>query len=179
MAAGLKTRLHTWLRVLRPAYNRPVTITARGAAFFSGILLGGFGLLGLFVSHDRSAQSYYLLASWPLPITLFPAAALAAGLDSDAPRSVSGQASVLWPAYLGLVLYAAVAGDRWLEASGQGTHENFAGLFMLAVLVMHAAVFLLGGGALALFPKTRPAGFQIWLAYPVLLGCWVLGGLLL
>lgn len=154
-------------------------ITARGAAVFSGVLLGAFGLLGLFVSPGTSAESYYLIASWPLPITLFPAAALAAALDDDTPRSVSGQASVLWPVYLGLVLYAGVAGDRWLAASTRGTHESLAGLFMLAVLVVHAAVFLLGGGALALFSKTRPAGFQIWIAYPVLLVSWFGGSSLL
>jgi hypothetical protein len=34
-----------------------------------------------------------------------------------------------------------------------------------------------GGGLLALFPKTRPAGLQMWLAYPVLLGSWVAGSL--
>ena len=156
-----------------------MTITARGVAVFSGVLLGGFGLLGLFVSHNTPAESYYLLASWPLPITLFPAAALAAALDGDTPRSVSGQAKVLWPAYVGLVLYAAIAGDRWLEVSGRGTHENYAGLFLIAVMALHAAVFLISGGIFALFPKTRPAGFQIWLAYPLLLGCWVVGGFVL
>ena len=92
---------------------------------------------------------------------------------------MSGQAATLWPAYAGLAIYAAVVGERWLDVSGRGAHENYAGLFMLAVLVVHAAVFLVGGGILAVFPKTRPAGFQIWLAYPVLLGLWVLGGLLL
>jgi hypothetical protein len=143
------------------------------------VLLGGIGVLGLLVTRNSSAESSYLLASWLLPITLFPAAALAAALDTGTPRTVSGQAAVLWPAYVGLVFYAAVAGSRWLEVSGRGTHENYAGLLMLAVITIHAAVFLVGGGILALFPKTRPAGFQIWLAYPVLLGCWVLGGFVL
>lgn len=156
-----------------------MTITARGVAMFSGVIMGGFGLLGFFISRNGSAESNYLLASWLLPITLFPAAALAAALDADTPRSVSGQAATLWPAYAGLAVYGAVAGGRWLEVSRRGTHENYAGLFMLAVLVAHAAVFLVGGGILAVFPKTRPAGFQIWLAYPVLLGLWVAGGFLL
>jgi hypothetical protein len=156
-----------------------MTISARGVAIFSGILLSGFGLLGLFVSHTAPADSYYLIASWPLPIALFPAAALAAALDGDALPSVSGQARVLWPAYVGLVMYAGVAGGRWLEASGRGTHENYAGLFLLAVMALHAAVFLISGAIFALFPKTRPAGFQIWLAYPLLLACWLLGGFVL
>jgi len=156
-----------------------VTITARGVAIVCGAILGGFGLLGLLVTRDSSGESNYLLASWLLPITLFPAAALAAALDTEIPRGVGGQAVVLWPAYAGLVLYAAVAGDRWLDVSGRGTHENYAALFMLVVIAVHAAVFLIGGGLLALFPKTRPAGFQIWLAYPVLLGAWVAGSLLL
>ena len=156
-----------------------MTLTARGAAVFCGVILGGFGLLGFVVARNGSAESNYLLASWLLPITLFPAAALAAALDGATPRSVSDQAATLWPAYAGLAIYATVVGERWLDASSRGTHENYAGLFMLAVLGVHAAVFLLGGGILAVFPKTRPAGFQIWLAYPVLLGLWVLGGFLL
>ena len=156
-----------------------MTLTARGAAVFCGVILGAFGLLGFLVSRNSSAESNYLLASWLLPITLFPASALAAALDGDTPRTVGGQAATLWPAYAGLATYAAVVGERWLDVSGRGTHENYAGLFMLAVLVVHAVVFLVGGGILAVFPKTRPAGFQIWLAYPVLLGLWVLGGLLL
>lgn len=156
-----------------------MTLTARGAAVFCGVILGAFGLLGFLVSRNSSAESSYLLASWLLPITLFPASALAAALDSDTPRTVGGQATTLWPAYAGLAIYAAVVGERWLDVSGRGAHENYAGLFMLAVLVVHAVVFLVGGGILAVFPKTRPAGFQIWLAYPVLLGLWVVGGLLL
>ena len=156
-----------------------MTLTARGAAVFSGVLLGGFGALGFLVTPGGPGESNFLLASWLLPITLFPAAALAASLDAGAPRSAGGQAAVIWPAYAGLVLYAAVSGDRWLDASSRGTHGNFAGLFMLAVIAIHAAVFLLGGGLLALFPKTRPAGFQMWLAYPVLLGSWVGGSLLI
>jgi hypothetical protein len=156
-----------------------MTITARGVAVFSGVLLGGFGVLGLLIGREGPAESNFLLASWLLPITLFPAAALAAALDGETPRTVSGQATVLWPAYAGLVLYAAVTGDHWLGASGQGTHENFAALLMFVVMAVHAAVFLAGGLLLAIFPKTRPAGFQMWLAYPVLLGTWLAGGLLL
>ena len=102
---------------------------------------------------------------------------MAASLAEPA-RSVGGQAAIVWPAYVGLVLYAVVTGNRWFDAS-RGTHENLTGLAMLVVIVVHAAVFLVGGGLLALFPKTRPAGFQIWLAYPVLLGSWVVGSLLL
>ena len=156
-----------------------MTLTARGVAVFCGGILGGFGLLGLLISRNGTAESNYLLASWLLPITLFPAAALAAALDADTPRTVGAQAATLWPAHAGLAIYAAVVGGRWLDASGRGTHDNYAGLFMLAVLVVHAAVVLVGGGILAVFPKTRPAGFQIWLGYPVLLGLWVLGGFLL
>ena len=156
-----------------------MSITARGVAVFSGVILGGFGILGLFVPRDGPGESTFLLASWLLPITLFPAAALAASLDAAEPRSVAGQSAVLWPAYVGLVLYAAVTGDRWLDASSRGTHESFAGLFMLAVIAVHAAVFLVGGGIFALFPKTRPAGFQMWLAYPILLLSWVGGRIVL
>jgi|SRR5687768_8382344 hypothetical protein len=155
-----------------------MTITARGAAVFSGVILGGFGVAGLLVTPGGRGELNFLLASWLLPITLFPAAALAAALSPDQPRTIQGQAKVLWPAHLGLVLYALVTGHRWFDAS-RGTHENLTGLIMIGVIVVHAAVFLPGGGALALFPKTRPAGFQMWLAYPVLLGCWVVGTLLL
>jgi hypothetical protein len=153
-----------------------MTITAWGVAVCNGVLLGGFGLLGLLITPDSPGETNFLLASWLLPITLFPAAALAAALEADAPRSVTGQAVRLWPAYVGLVLYGAVTGHRWLDASGRGTHENFAALFMLVVMGVHAAVFLIVGGLFALFPKTRPAGFQLWLAYPVLLLFWVADG---
>jgi hypothetical protein len=154
----------------------PVTITARGVAIFCGALLGGFGVLGLAISANSPGEGMYLLASWLMPITLFPAAALAATLDSDNPRGVADQASVLWPTYAGLVLYGGVAGARWLDVARRATPENYTALFLIAVMVIHAAVFLIGGAAFALFPKTRPAGFQMWLAYPLLLGCWLLGG---
>ena len=156
-----------------------MTITARGVAIVCGLILGGFGALGLMVTRDGSGGSTFLIASWLLPITLFPAAALAAALDNDTPRDVQGQLAVLWPAHVGLVLYAAVTGDRWLDASGRGTHENFAAGFRLVVLAVHACVFLAGGMALVPFQRTRPAAFQLWLAYPVLLGAWVAGSFLL
>ena len=155
-----------------------MTITARGVAIVCGILLGGFGALGLLIARDGVGEQYFLLASWPMPIALFPAAALAAALDSDTPRSVGGQGAVLWPSYMGLVLYAAVAGDRWLDVSARGTHENFATVFLLLVMAVHAFVFLGGGLALVPFAKTRPAAFQMWIAYPVLLLCWIAGGFL-
>jgi hypothetical protein len=155
-----------------------VTITARAVAVFSGAILGGFGLVGLLVTPGGNGELNFLLASWLLPITLFPAAALAAALSSEQPRTIGGQAAVIWPAGAGLALYAAVTGHRWIEAS-RGTHENLTGLIMIGVIAVHAAVFLLGGAVLALFPKTRPAGFQMWLAYPVLLGSWVAGTFLL
>jgi hypothetical protein len=86
--------------------------------------------------------------------------------------------AVIWPAHVWLVLYAVVTGHRWYDAS-RGTHENLTGLFMIAVIAIHAAVSLVGGGLLALFPKTRPAGFQMWLAYSILLGSLVAGSVLL
>ena len=152
-----------------------MTISARGAAAFCGILLGGFGALGLVISREGTGEQYFLLASWPMPVALFPAAALAAALDAEIPRDVGGQASVLWPTYLGLVLYAAVTGDRWLDVSGRGTHENFAALFLIAVMALHAVVFLAGGLALVPFHKTRPAAFQMWIGYGVLIACWIAG----
>ena len=145
---------------------------------FSGVILGGFAALALWVTPGSRAELNLLLASWLLPITLFPAAALAAALSPEQPRTIGGQATVLWPAHLGLVLYGLAAGYRWYGAA-RGTHENLTGLLMILVIAVHAVVFLIGGGVLALFPKTRPAGFQIWLAYPLLIGCWVVGSLLL
>jgi hypothetical protein len=153
-------------------------ITARGAAVFSGVILGGFGVLGLLVTPGGKGEFNFLLASWLLPITLFPAAALAAALTPEAPNGVGGQAAVIWPAYTGLVLYAAVTGRRWFDVS-RGTHEDLTDLIMIGVIAVHAVVFLIGGALLAIFPKTRPAGFQMWLAYPVLLGFWVAGTFLL
>jgi len=154
-----------------------MNISARGVAVFCGVILGGFGLLGLLVTPGSLGERNFLLASWLPPITLFPAAALAAALTPEAPRSIGGQSAVIWPAYAGLMLYAIVTGHRWYGAS-HGTHENLTGLVMMLVIAVHAVVFLVGGGVLALFSKTRPAGFQIWLAYPVLLGLWVIGGFL-
>jgi hypothetical protein len=154
-----------------------MSVTARGVALFCGVILGGFGLLGLLITPDTPGETNFLLASWPLPIVLLPGAALAAALDASASRSVSGQSAVVWPAFTGLAVYGAVTGYRWLDASSRATQENVAGLFMLLVIAVHAVGFIVGGGLLALFPRTRPAGFQIWLAYPVLLGSWVLGSL--
>ena len=80
---------------------------------------------------------------------------------------------------LGLVLYAAVSGDRWLDVSGRGTHENFAALFLIAghggarVRVSRPAAW-----RSCRFAKTRPAAFQLWIGYAVLLVCWVAGGFL-
>jgi hypothetical protein len=152
-----------------------MTITARGVAIVCGVLLGGFGALGLLIPRDSPSEANYLLASWLLPITLFPAAALAAALDGEAPRTVGGQTTVLWPTYVGLALYAAVAGERWLDVSSRGTHENFAAVFLLVVLAVHACVLLAGGMALVPFQRTRPAAFQMWIGYGVLFVCWIVG----
>jgi len=171
VAAGLETRIQS--------APMTVTISARGVAIFCGTLLGGFGALGLLIAREGVGEQYFLLASWPMPIALFPAAALAAALDSETPRSVGDQGAVLWPTYLGLVLYAAVVGNRWLDASGRGTHENFAALFLVLVMAVHAFIFLAGGLALVPFPRTRPAGFQMWIGYVVLLFSWIAGGFLL
>jgi len=156
-----------------------MTITARGVAIVCGVLLGGFGALGLLISREGTGEQYFLLASWLMPIALFPAAALAAALDFDNPRDVGGQASVLWPTYLGLALCAAVSGNRWLDASGRGTHENYAALFLILVMAVHAFVFLAGGLAFVPFAKTRPAAFQLWIGYVVLLIFWTAGGFLM
>ena len=150
-----------------------VSITSRGVAICCGVLLGGFGALGFLISPNSAAEVNYLLASWLLPITLFPAAALAASLDAGAPRTVTGQASVIVPAYLGLVIYAAGAGHRWFDAQA---HDNGVGLLLYLVMAVHAAVLLAGGMALVPFATTRPAAFQMWIAYAVLLICWLVGG---
>ena len=54
-----------------------------------------------------------------------------------------------------------------------------AALFLIAVMAVHAFVFLAGGLALVPFVKTRPAAFQLWIGYPVLLFCWIAGSFLL
>jgi uncharacterized membrane protein len=46
-------------------------------------------------------------------------------------------------------------------------------------MAVHAAVFLIVGGLFALFPRTRPAGFQMWLAYSILLVSWIGGSMLI
>ena len=153
-----------------------VSITSRGVAICCGVLLGAFGALGFLISPSSAAEVNYRLASWLLPITLFPAAALAAALDAGAPRTVRGQALVIWPAYSGLVLYAVGAGHRWFQAQA---HDNGVGLLLYLVMTVHAAVLLAGGMALVPFARTRPAAFQMWIGYVVLLVCWLGGGFVL
>ena len=156
-----------------------MSITAKGVAIVCGVVLGGFGALGLPIGSNSASEEFYLLASWLMPITLFPAAALAASLDSGTERNFGAQLRTVAPAYAGLVLYGLVVGNHWIEASNGVAHENYAGVLMFAVMAVHAAVLLAGGTLLAVFPKTRPAGFKMWVAYPILLVCWIAGGFLL
>jgi hypothetical protein len=152
-----------------------VGITARGVAVFCGVLLGGFGLLGLFVAPRGLGEINYLLASWLLPITLVPGAALASALDPVIPRTAAAQARSMWPAYVGLPLYGAVTGARWYDASLRATPGNYIPVFMVVVLAVHAVLLLGVGAVLALFPRTRPAGIQMWIGYAVLIASWALG----
>jgi len=155
-----------------------MAITARGVAIFSGVVLGAVAVFGLLLDRDGPWKQDFLLASWLPPIVLWPGAALATALDTAVPRTVKGQAASLGPAYAGLLLYGGVVGNWWFDVADQGTHENYASLLLIALMAVHAVVFIVGGGLLAVFPQTRPAGFQMWLAYPVLLGVWVLGSVL-
>ena len=144
-----------------------MTITARGVAVFCGVILGAVGLFGLLVDPHGPWSDDFLLASWLPPIVLFPGAALAAALGGRPADRFSDHARVLWPAYAGLALCGFAAG-RW---------SYYISHIPVLILAVQMVALLVSGGLLAIFPKTRPAGFQIWLACPVLLGLWVLGGL--
>jgi hypothetical protein len=140
-------------------------VTSHGFAVFCGVILGGFGALGLLADPHGPWHNDFLLAYWLPPIVLFPGAALAAalgGLPSDKSRDLT---HVLWPAYAGLVLYGL----------GTGSWSNYVSHIPLLIVAVQIAVFLVVGGLLAPFQQTRPASFQIWLACPVLLCCWVTG----
>lgn len=146
-----------------------MTITARGAAIFCGVILGGFGTLGLLVDPNGPWSDSFLLASWLPPIVLFPGAALAAVLGASPSDRFKDHTQVLWPTYAGLALYGLAAG-YW---------SYYVAHIPALIAWVQTAAFLTVGGLLAPFPNTRPAGFQIWLGYAVLLACWVAGASLL
>jgi hypothetical protein len=147
-------------------------VTARGVAVFSGVILAAVALIGALVAPDGPWAQDFLIASWLPPLVLFPGAALAAALDGSPPDGVAGRARVLWPAYVGLALYGVVAGGWWLGGNPPLTSVGFTTVAAVAVMTAHATVFILGGGLLAVFPLTRPAGFQIWLGYLLLVVTW-------
>lgn len=142
-------------------------MTSRGFAVFSGVILGGFGVLALLVNPISRWSNDFMVASWLPPIVLFPGAALAAGLGGLPSDRFNDHARVLWPAYVGLALYGLVVGHWWFYFS------------RLAALVaaVHALAFILVSAVLAPFPNTRSAALQIGAGYLVLLGCWVVGSL--
>ena len=145
-----------------------MNVTARGMAVFCGAILATVAAWGLTVDvHGPWAQDF-MLASWLPPIVLFPGAALAAALSGQPADRFVAHARVLWPTYTGLALYAVVVGHWWFERSS--------GVPML-ITAAHAVAFILVGGVLAPFPKTRPAALQIWFGYAVLLVTWFAGAL--
>ena len=151
-----------------------MTVTARGAAVLVGALLAFSGALLLLESVRESP--FLLVASGVLPFAWL-AATIAASLDSDVPRTVRGHGHEIWPAYLGLVVCAAALGDAWIDLAGVNAgHENYAGLFLLVVMVLHLAAFSISGLVL-LVVGFRSAGLHMWLGYVVLLVAWVVGGL--
>jgi hypothetical protein len=145
-----------------------MNISARGAAVFSGAILGGFGVLGLGLDPLGTWDFEYLLASWLPPIVLVPGAALAAVLGSSPSDRFKDHTRVLWPVYVGLMLHGLGAG-RW---------ANYVAHIPMYILALQAVALLLTGGSLVPFATTRHAGFQIWLACLVLLLSWGAGNAL-
>lgn len=154
-----------------------MTITTRGVAIFTGVVLGGFSVIGLLIDPEGSWAQNYLISTWLPPIVLWPVTVLVCVFDRDIPRQVRAQLRVLSVSYSGLGLYAFVSGRWWWDVSGRSTHENYAGLAMLVVMAIHAAVFVLGGLALVVFPKARTAAVHMWLGYAVLLASWLIGAM--
>ena len=146
-----------------------MNITARGAAVFSGVILGGFGVLGLLLEPYGRWHSEFLLANWLPPIVLVPGAALAAVLSGSPSDRFLDHTRVLWPVYAGLMLYGLGAG-RW---------ANDVAHIPMYILGLQMVALLLIAGPLVPFSKTRPAGFQIWLAGLVLLFSWIAASLFL
>jgi hypothetical protein len=154
-----------------------MNVTARGVAVFSGGILAAVAVCGVLIDRQGPWALDFLLASWLPRIVLWPGAALASALDGSSSRRVASQAAVLWPAYAGVALYGLVVGHWWMAGPARGVDENYAEVLMLAVMAVHAAVFVLSGAVFALFPSTRPAGFQLWLGYLLLISSWVAGGI--
>jgi hypothetical protein len=150
-------------------------VTARGVAVFCGAILAAIALAGFLIDRTGPWAQDFLIASWLPPIVLFPAAALAAALGGASSDRLVDHSRLLWPVYLGLVLYGAVAGSWWLHDASQLTPEIDTTTVTVAVMAAHAAVFILAGGVFAVFPRTRPAAFQIWLGYVVLVASWLAG----
>ena len=64
-----------------------------------------------------------------------------------------------------------------MAGPSRGVDENYREVLMVVVMAVHAAAFVLSGAVLAVFPSTRPAGFQLWLGYLLLIASWVGGGI--
>ena len=143
-----------------------MNVTARGMAIFCGAILAGVAAGGLTVDVNGAWAQDFMLASWLPPVVLFPGAALAAALSGLPTDRLSDHSRVLWPAYTGLALYGIVVGHWWFSHAAH---------FPTLVTAVHAVAFILIGGVLAPFATTRPAAFQIWLGYVVLLLTWSAG----
>ena len=130
-----------------------MNVTARGVAVFSGGILAAVAVCGVLIDRQGPWALDFLLASWLPPIVLWPGAALASALDGSSSRRVASQAAVLWPAYAGVALYGLVVGHWWMAGPARGVDENYAGVLMLAVMAVHAAVFVLSGAVFAVFPE--------------------------
>jgi hypothetical protein len=152
-----------------------LTIPPRGVAVFSGAVLGGVGAFGLTLGGRGSALQDFLIATWLPPVVLWPVTTMICALDPGVPRSIKGQFAQLWPMYAGLALLAVTAGYWWDYGARIGTLADYAAALRIAVMLLHAAVFVGGGLLLMLHPKSRPAAFQLWLGYAVLLAGWLIG----
>jgi hypothetical protein len=146
-----------------------MSITARGVAVFSGVVLATVALFGVLVDPRGDNSDEFMLASWLPPIVLFPGAALAAALGSPSYHGFREHGQVLWPAYVSLALYGLVAG-RW---------DQFVAQIPALIAWVQTAALLVIGAALVPFTTTRSAGLHIWVACATLICCWVAGDFLL
>ena len=137
-----------------------MAVTSRGVAVFCGAILATVALFGLLVDPDGPWREDFMLASWLPPIVLFPGAALAGALGSRPSDRFRDLTRVLWPAYAGLALYGLVVGHWWFYNVSH---------IPIVVTAVHAVAFILAGGLLAPFAKTRPAALQIVIGYLILL----------
>ncbi|HEX5068667.1 MAG TPA: hypothetical protein VFV78_00520 [Vicinamibacterales bacterium] len=138
-----------------------------------GVALGAIGVFGLIIGRAGEAAGLFILLAILAPLVLWPVAAIAGTADPN--RAMTDQAAALGPAWPGLALVSGILMNWLMDLAGKGSHENYAALFLIAVMCFHAIGFGIIGLALMSTRRWRPAGIQVLLGYGALLGSGLLG----